>query len=72
MPRSPLRAAIISAVAPRSSVTLTGAPSREQLPDERVVALGRGLQQPATEHLGLLEQRRHVGMSARRARADAR
>ena len=64
MPRSPLRAAIISVVAPSRVGHVDWRTHREQLADGRIVTLGGGLQQPGAEDFGLLEQRGDVGMPA--------
>ena len=64
MPRSPLRAAIISAVAPSLVSDIDRGAEHEQLPDEHVVSLVGGLQQPHTQSFGSLEQRGNIGMPA--------
>ena len=65
MPRSPLRAAIISAVAPSRVGDVDRRTEREQLPDQGIVTVGGGLHQPGAEALGLREQRGGGGMAAR-------
>ena len=65
MPRSPLRAAIISAVAPSRVGDVDRRAEHEQLPDQGVVTIGGRLDQPAAEAFGWREQRGHRRMAAR-------
>jgi hypothetical protein len=65
MPRSPLRAAIISAVDAPRVADVDRRAEHEQLPDEGVVPINGRLDQPAAEPFGRREQRGHRRLAAR-------
>ena len=65
MPRSPLRAAIISACRPLRVSDVDRRAEHDQLTDQGIVTVGGGLDQPGAQALGWREQRGGGGMAAR-------